>query len=224
MPNALASQVFVPRDPILIVEDNEMNREMLSRRLRRKGFVVLEAADATSGLMIARSQPVGVILMDMSLPEIDGWTATRMLKADAATRPIPVMALTAHAMIQDRDAALAAGCDDFETKPIDFERLVDKIHPPDCREDSMTTIHGRVLVVDDNAANRQMLMRRLERRGFEIAEAEDGPAALHYLATQPCDMVLLDLEMPTMDGMEVLARIRKTWEPDALPGHHRDVP
>ena len=117
----------VPADPVLIVEDNEMNREMLSRRLKRKGFVVLEAADATAGLMIARSQPVGVILMDMSLPEIDGWTATRMLKADAATKPIPVMALTAHAMVQDREAALAAGCDDFETKPIDFERLIEKI-------------------------------------------------------------------------------------------------
>lgn len=116
-----------PTDPVLIVEDNEMNREMLSRRLRRKGFAVLEAADATSGLMIARSRSIGVILMDMSLPEIDGWTATRMLKADAATRPIPVMALTAHAMVQDRDAALAAGCDDFETKPIDFDRLIDKI-------------------------------------------------------------------------------------------------
>ena len=117
----------VPADPVLIVEDNEMNREMLSRRLKRKGFVVLEAADATAGLMIARSQPIGVILMDMSLPEIDGWTATRMLKADAATKPIPVMALTAHAMVQDREAALAAGCDDFETKPIDFERLIEKI-------------------------------------------------------------------------------------------------
>ena len=113
----------VPADPVLIVEDNEMNREMLSRRLKRKGFVVLEAADATAGLMIARSQPIGVILMDMSLPEIDGWTATRMLKADAATKPIPVMALTAHAMVQDREAALAAGCDDFETKPIDPDHL-----------------------------------------------------------------------------------------------------
>lgn len=127
MPDTNASHVPVPVDPVLIVEDNEMNREMLSRRLRRKGFAVLEAADATSGLMIARSRPVGVILMDMSLPEIDGWTATRMLKADDATKGIPVMALTAHAMIQDRDTALAAGCDDFETKPIDFERLVDKI-------------------------------------------------------------------------------------------------
>lgn len=115
-------------EPVLIVEDNDMNREMLTRRLRRRGFTVLEAADATAGLTIARSQPVGLILMDMSLPAIDGWTATRMLKSDAATSAIPVMALTAHAMVQDRDAAMAAGCDEFETKPIDFERLVGKIH------------------------------------------------------------------------------------------------
>lgn len=113
--------------PVLLVEDNEMNREMLTRRLRRKGFVVLEASDARTALAIARSQPVGVVLMDMSLPEIDGWTATRMLKADDATRAIPVMALTAHAMVQDREDALAAGCDEFETKPIEFERLVGKI-------------------------------------------------------------------------------------------------
>lgn len=113
--------------PVLIVEDNDMNREMLTRRLRRRGFTVLEAADATAGLRIARSQPVGLVLMDMSLPEIDGWTATRILKADAATAAIPVMALTAHAMVQDRDAAMAAGCDEFETKPIDFDRLIEKI-------------------------------------------------------------------------------------------------
>lgn len=128
MSNAPSPSLSVHADPVLVVEDNEMNREMLSRRLRRKGFVVLEAADATSGMAIARSQRVGIILMDMSLPEIDGWTATRMLKADAQTRRIPVMALTAHAMVQDRDAALAAGCDEFETKPIDFDRLLQKIH------------------------------------------------------------------------------------------------
>jgi two-component system, cell cycle response regulator DivK len=117
-----------PGDAVLIVEDNEMNREMLTRRLRRKGFAVLEAGDATVALAVARSHPVSVILMDMSLPEIDGWTATRMLKADEETRAIPVMALTAHAMPQDREAALSAGCDEFETKPIDFDRLLGKIH------------------------------------------------------------------------------------------------
>lgn len=113
---------------VLIVEDNEMNREMLTRRLKRKGFTVVEAGDAMTALSIARSQPIGVVLMDMSLPEIDGWTATRMLKGDASTKTIPIMALTAHAMVQDREEALAAGCDEFETKPIEFDRLVQKIH------------------------------------------------------------------------------------------------
>jgi len=116
------------RRTVLLVEDNEMNREMLSRRLTRKGFTVLAAADARAALSLVGSSLVDLILMDMSLPELDGWTATRMLKADRATQHIPVMALTAHAMAQDRDAALGAGCDEFETKPIDFERLVGKIN------------------------------------------------------------------------------------------------
>jgi len=113
--------------PVLVVEDNEMNREMLTRRLKRKGFEVLEAGDARTAIDMAKTRPIGLILMDMSLPEMDGWTATRVLKADGSTRGIPVMALTAHAMVQDREAALAAGCDEFETKPIEFERLVEKI-------------------------------------------------------------------------------------------------
>lgn len=112
---------------VLLVEDNEMNREMLSRRLTRKGFSVVTAPNARVALSLAGLSGVDLILMDMSLPELDGWTATRMLKADLATKHIPVMALTAHAMAQDREAALVAGCDEFETKPIDFERLVGKI-------------------------------------------------------------------------------------------------
>lgn len=112
---------------MLLVEDNEMNREMLSRRLTRKGFSVVTAPNARVALSLAGLSGVDLILMDMSLPELDGWTATRMLKADLATKHIPVMALTAHAMAQDREAALVAGCDEFETKPIDFERLVGKI-------------------------------------------------------------------------------------------------
>jgi CheY-like chemotaxis protein len=112
---------------VLLVEDNEMNREMLTRRLTRKGFKVIATSDARAAFSLAGSPGVDLILMDMSLPEVDGWTATRMLKADAATRHIPVMALTAHAMAQDREAALGAGCDEFETKPVDFDRLVGKI-------------------------------------------------------------------------------------------------
>jgi CheY-like chemotaxis protein len=113
---------------ILLVEDNELNRDMLSRRLERKGFDVLMAADATEGLSMARAQSPDLILMDMRLPDIDGWSATRQLKADDSTRQIPVIALTAHAMDRDRDLALAAGCDDFDTKPVELDRLIEKIN------------------------------------------------------------------------------------------------
>ena len=112
---------------ILLVEDNELNRDMLSRRLERKGFEVLMAADGAEGLAAARAQSPDLILMDMRLPDIDGWNATRQLKADHATRGIPVVALTAHASDRDRDLALAAGCDDFDTKPVELDRLLGKI-------------------------------------------------------------------------------------------------
>jgi two-component system cell cycle response regulator DivK len=112
---------------ILLVEDNEMNRDMLSRRLQRRGHEVLTAVDGESGLAVTRSELPALILMDMSLPGIDGWEATRQLKADPTTRAIPVIALTAHAMAGDREKSLAAGCDDFDTKPIDLDRLLAKI-------------------------------------------------------------------------------------------------
>jgi CheY-like chemotaxis protein len=112
---------------ILLVEDNEMNRDMLSRRLARRGYEVALALDGEQGLALARSEAPALILMDMSLPGIDGWEATRQLKAAPATRAIPVIALTAHAMAGDREKAVAAGCDDFDTKPVDLERLLGKI-------------------------------------------------------------------------------------------------
>jgi CheY-like chemotaxis protein len=113
---------------ILLVEDNEMNRDMLSRRLERKGHSVSIAIDGAEGLDKARSDTPDLILMDMSLPVIDGWEVTRRLKADEATRRIPVIALTAHAMASDEQKAREAGCDDFDTKPIELPRLLDKIH------------------------------------------------------------------------------------------------
>jgi len=112
---------------ILLVEDNEMNRDMLSRRLERKGFQVVMAVDGRQGVDMAVSEGPDLILMDMDLPIIDGWEATRRVKADESTRGIPVIALTAHAMVGDRDKAMAAGCDDYDTKPIDFPRLLGKI-------------------------------------------------------------------------------------------------
>ena len=111
---------------ILIVEDNEMNRDMLSRRLERRGFTVLIATDGATGIDVARTRAPDLILMDMSLPVVDGWEATRLLKSDPALRHIPIIALTAHAMANDRDHALAAGCDDYDTKPIELSRLLAK--------------------------------------------------------------------------------------------------
>jgi two-component system cell cycle response regulator DivK len=112
---------------LLLVEDNDLNREMLSRRLVRRGFDVLLATDGVEGVRLAREHLPDLVLMDMSLPIKDGWTAARELKADPATRAIPILALTAHAMAGDRDQALRAGCDDYDTKPIELDRLLDKI-------------------------------------------------------------------------------------------------
>ena len=112
---------------ILLVEDNEMNRDMLSRRLARRGYEVVIAIDGQQGVELAHSLAPDLILMDMSLPVIDGWEATRRIKAAEATKKIPVIALTAHAMAGDREQALAAGCDDYDTKPIDLARLLPKI-------------------------------------------------------------------------------------------------
>jgi len=112
---------------ILLVEDNEMNRDMLSRRLQRKGYEVVLALDGQSGVEMTQAQAPDLVLMDMSLPVLDGWEATRRLKADTATRHIPVIALTAHAMSSDREKAIEAGCDDYDTKPVELTRLLAKI-------------------------------------------------------------------------------------------------
>jgi CheY-like chemotaxis protein len=112
---------------ILLVEDNETNRDMLSRRLARRGYEVIIAVDGVEGLAMARAEAPHLILMDMSLPVLDGWEATRQLKAGASTQTIPVIALTAHAMAGDREKALEAGCDEYETKPVEFQRLLSKI-------------------------------------------------------------------------------------------------
>src|SRR5437868_15295301 len=112
---------------ILLVEDNEMNRDMLSRRLQRKGYEVVVAHDGGQGHKLALSELPDLILMDISLPVMNGWEVTRLLKSNAATRHIPIIALTAHALVTDREKAFEAGCDDYDTKPIEFGRLSDKI-------------------------------------------------------------------------------------------------
>ena len=112
---------------ILLVEDNELNRDMLSRRLMRQGYDVVVAQDGATGLELTETEQPALVLMDMSLPVLDGWEATQRLKANPETRSIPVIALTAHAMTTDRERALAAGCDDYDTKPIELPRLLEKM-------------------------------------------------------------------------------------------------
>ena len=113
---------------ILVVEDNEMNRDMVGRRLQRRGYDVVVAVDGQEGIDMAYSEDPDLILMDMSLPVLNGWEATRQLKQDKRTRGIPIIALTAHAMASDRESAMEAGCDDYDTKPLEFSRLIGKIH------------------------------------------------------------------------------------------------
>lgn len=122
---AMNYEGFMPK--ILLVEDNDMNRDMLSRRLSRRGFEIIIATDGQEGLDLAATGAPDLILMDMSLPTMDGWETTRRIRAHAPTAGIPVIALTAHAMSGDREEALDAGCDDYDTKPIEFERLLGKI-------------------------------------------------------------------------------------------------
>jgi two-component system cell cycle response regulator DivK len=112
---------------LLVVEDNEMNRDMLTRRLQRRGFEVVIALDGVEGIALAKSESPALILMDISLPVLDGWEATRQLKAAPETKSIPVIALTAHAMAGDREKCIAVGCDDFDTKPVEISRLMGKI-------------------------------------------------------------------------------------------------
>ena len=125
MPRTPPGDTLMPK--ILLVEDNEMNRDMLSRRLQRRGYEVVMAVDGQDGVTKAQAEAPALILMDMSLPVLDGWEASRQLKTAPATRGIPIIALTAHAMSGDREKALEVGCDDFDTKPIELDRLLAKI-------------------------------------------------------------------------------------------------
>lgn len=235
---------------ILLVEDNELNRDMLSRRLRRRGHEVVIAVDGADAIAAVAASTPDLILMDMSLPIMDGWEATKALKADASTAHIPIIALTAHAMAGEREKALGVGCDDYDTKPVEIRRLLKKMEvflgqqpktsakaPPSSTNVTASTVSppstvipvpsrvdgvGTLLVVDDNVDNRDMLKRRLTRKGHTVMAVESGEAALEVVSPshpnfQPIDMVLLDVMMPGMDGIETLQRIRQTYSQLQLP-------
>jgi len=201
---------------VLLVEDNEMNRDMLSRRLGKRGYEVEIALDGKQGVARALAGDIDVVLMDMNLPELDGWEATRQIRADPKGASLPIIALTAHAMSGDRDKAIEAGCNDYDTKPVDFDRLLAKIGAavraaepaPPTSAPPTPPAPSHILVVDDVADNRDILRRRLEKEGHRVTVAENGRQALERAAAEPMDLVLLDILMPELDGHETLARLK----------------
>lgn len=224
---------------ILIVEDNEMNRDMLSRRLERRGYTTLLAIDGETGIDMARLERPDLILMDMSLPGIDGWEATRLLKADPNMCKIPIIALTAHAMSDDRDRSISAGCDDYDTKPVDINRLLAKIehwlsasgvNKPAVDAPAVLTevaaeapplssvpAVAKILLVEDNEMNRDMLSRRMSRRGYEVITANDGEQGVNLALTTIPDLILMDMSLPGLDGWEATRLIKTSPDTSSIP-------
>lgn len=220
---------------VLIVEDNEMNRDMLSRRLERRGYEVLVAIDGETGVEMARTLSPDLILMDMSLPGLDGWEATRLLKADPKFAKTPIIGLSAHAMSSDREKAINAGCDDYDTKPVELNRLLGKVEKwlstvPSAApaapsapaapvvsapvaevplaEPPPPTASGKILIIDDNDMNRDMLSRRLSRRGYEVVIATDGEQGVAAARSEKPDLILMDLNLPGLNGWEATKLLR----------------
>lgn len=218
---------------ILLVEDNEMNRDLISRKLKRRGFEIVLAFDGAEGIEKAGEEKPDLILMDMGLPILDGYAATRLLKGAEDTRDIPVIGLSAHAMAGDADKALEAGCDDYDTKPVEWDRLLQKIETMLDRAatraatgtDMATTTLGKVpadsrsshvLVVDDSSMNRELLSRRLTELGYSFEIAPDAAGAAQTLSQRPFDAVLLDVTLPENLSTRLLKRLKES--------QHRDVP
>ena len=257
---------------ILLVEDHQINREMLSLRLVRRGYEVIPAEDGAVACSLAVSEQPDLILMDLSLPVMDGWDATTKIKADDRTADIPIIALTAHAMRGDLEKAISAGCDDYHTKPIELPILLEKIQtllpakspsaevspapekvttlrgdntpqiqtkvkpsysnvmPVSSNTNSNNTIQassvnknpsgnysGTILVVDDIENNRDILRLHLERCHFKVILAENGYDAIKIIQQQNVELVLLDIMMPGISGLETLKQIRKTHSQAQLP-------
>jgi CheY-like chemotaxis protein len=283
----------VPR--ILLVEDEQVNRELFRRRLTAKGFDVLPAESGERALELARAERPDLVLMDLGLPGIDGWEATRQLKADPATAPIPVIALSAHATPEAKQKATAAGCVEFETKPVQWDALIGKINsalarrapplppppsddvdlfdagPPTLTADLPADPSGpgtevlrrppvlppageplpfptapaaqpptiirpqrlalpepeepdlaalqkkRILVVEDNDPNRVMLCRRLQKDGYVTVEARNGREALERVLEYRFDLILLDINMPELDGIAVLGALKADPDLSVIP-------
>lgn len=231
---------------ILLVEDEAVNRELFRRRLERKGHTAIPSESGAQTIALAKSESPDLILMDLGLPDIDGWEVTRRLKADPATARVPIIALSAHATADARTKATAAGCEDFETKPVNWDVVFQKIDaalaraaerakaPPAPSLDDLdlgapdpdpaaTGVlkkgAGRkhILVVEDNDPNRVMLCRRLQKSGYLTTEAADGRQALAALSKGRFDLVLCDIMMPEVDGYTVLQTMKADPALSAVP-------
>jgi len=210
---------------ILLVEDNENNRDMLMRRLQKKGFEILTATDGQQGVDIAESEHPDLILMDMGLPVLDGWEATRQLKLNAKTKEIPIIGLSAHAMSGDRKKAIDAGCCDYDTKPIDLDRLMKIINKNisinellDLKNTNNSnndydskTKNVVILVADDDSSCLNLIDRFLENEGCKILLANNGLEAWDYLVSEKYkfDVAILDRQMPGLNGIKILQKMKK---------------
>ncbi len=224
---------------ILLVEDNEMNRDLISRKLKRQGFELILAVDGAEGIERAAEETPDLILMDMGLPVLDGYAATRLLKSNEQTHDIPVIGLSAHAMSGDAEKALDAGCDDYDTKPVEWDRLLPKIRQAiekaqattevsvDSHQDMVTTTlesenagggqPSRILVIDDSPMHREVLSRRLMELGFLCELAETAIEAWRLLGDKPFDAVLLDVTLTGTSAQEVLRQLKSDPRQGELP-------
>jgi two-component system, cell cycle response regulator len=232
---------------ILLVEDEAVNRELFRRRLEKKGHTAIPSENGAQTIALAKSESPDLILMDLGLPDIDGWEVTRRIKADPATARVPIIALSAHATADARAKATAAGCEDFETKPVNWDVVFQKIDaalaraaerakapPPPSLDDidifgdaplpadpAATNVvkKGRkhILVVEDNDPNRVMLCRRLQKNGYLTTEAADGRQALAALSKGRFDLVLCDIMMPEVDGYTVLQTMKADAALSTIP-------
>ena len=217
---------------ILLVEDNEVNRELIARRLKRRGFDVLLATDGAAGVETATAHIPDLILMDIGLPILDGYEATRLIKENAATRHIPVIGLSAHAMSGDAERAMGAGCDDYDTKPVEWERLLEKIEKllAKAAEAAAAARQGdgpaaaagapaerHVLLVDESSLRRDMLGSRLTSFGISFVAAADSRQGLERLLKEDFSALILDVGLKEIDGRPALERFRAEPKAAELP-------
>jgi len=208
-------------EKILVIDDNEDNLEVLVRKLQSRGYETIGAIDAKEGILKAQNQIPDLILMDIDLPKIDGYEATRRLKAKEKTKAIPIIAVTAHAMIGDKEKCMEAGCDDFDSKPIAFQGLLEKIEKHLYKKHNgkkqLEIPTNHILIADDNEMNRDGLARLLEKKGYRTSVVINGKETLSSVIKKNFDLLLLDIMMPDIAGTDVLKNIREIYSASDLP-------